>query len=142
MNDFNLNQRVIAEFRANQGRVGGYLEGAPVALVHHRGRSSGREYVHPMVYLADPDDHSTIYVFATNSGAPSNPDWYRNLVASGEGTVERGSEIYPVSVRELTGTERDRIYKEQASRNPVLAEYTQKTTGIRAIPVLALTRPA
>jgi deazaflavin-dependent oxidoreductase (nitroreductase family) len=140
MSDFNLNQQVITEFRANRGRVGGYLEGAPVVLVHHRGRSSGRDYVHPMVYLPDSGDRDTLYVFATNSGAPSNPDWYRNLVASGEGTVEVGTEAYPVSVRELTGAERDRIYEEQASRNPVLAEYTQKTIGIRAIPVLALTR--
>jgi hypothetical protein len=83
MNDFNLNQHVISEFRANGGRVGGYLEGAPVVLVHHRGRSSGREYVHPMVCLPDTDDQDTLYVFATNSGAPSNPDWYRNLIASG-----------------------------------------------------------
>jgi deazaflavin-dependent oxidoreductase (nitroreductase family) len=140
MSDFNLNQRVIAEFRANGGRVGGYLEGAPVVLVQHRGRSSGREYVHPMVYLPDTDDQDTLYVFATNSGAPSNPDWYRNLIASGEATVEVGTDTYPVSVRELNGAERDRIYEEQASRNPVLAEYTQKTAGIRAIPVLALTR--
>jgi deazaflavin-dependent oxidoreductase (nitroreductase family) len=92
-----------------------------------------------MVYLPDADDQDTLYVFATNSGAPSNPDWYRNLVASGEGTVEVGTETYPVSIRELTGAERDGIYEEQARRNPVLAEYTQKTAGIRAIPVLALT---
>jgi deazaflavin-dependent oxidoreductase (nitroreductase family) len=142
MSDFSLNQQVIAEFRANGGRVGGYLEGALVVLVHHRGRLSGSEYVHPVVYLADADDHDTIYVFATNSGAPWNPSWYRNLVASGEGAVELGTETYPVSVRELTGAERDRIYKEQARRNPVLAEYTQKTAGVRAIPVLALTRQA
>jgi deazaflavin-dependent oxidoreductase (nitroreductase family) len=95
--------------------------------------------VHPVVYLADADGPDTIYVFATNSGALSNPDWYRNLVVSGEGAVELGSETYPVSVRELTGAERDRIYKEQARRNPVLAEYTQKAAGVRAIPVLALT---
>ena len=65
---------------------------------------------------------------------------FRNLVASGEGTVEVGTETYPVSIRELTGAERDRIYEEQARRNPVLAESTQKTAGIRVIPVLALTR--
>jgi hypothetical protein len=79
MSDFSLNQQVIAEFRANEGRVGGYLEGSLVVLVHHRGRLSGRGYVHPMIYLADPDDHDTIYVFATNSGAPSNPPAERSL---------------------------------------------------------------
>ena len=64
------------------------------------------------------------HVFATNSGALPNPDWYRNLVASGDGAVELGSETYPLSVRELTGAERDRIYKEQARRNPVLEPAT------------------
>ena len=59
MSDLSLNQQVIAEFRANGGRVGGYLEGALVVLVHHRGRLSGSEYVHRVVYLADTDDHDT-----------------------------------------------------------------------------------
>ena len=140
MNDFDLNQRVIAEFRASAGQIGGYLEGMPVVLVHHRGRSSGRQYVNPMVYLADAEDRDTIYVFASNSGAPANPGWYRNLVASGEGTVEVGTETYPVSVRELTGAERDRVYAEQARRIPLFAGHAQKVAGIRVIPVLALIR--
>jgi deazaflavin-dependent oxidoreductase (nitroreductase family) len=141
MNDFDLNQRVTAEFRANAGQIGGYLEGMPVVLVHHRGRSSGRQYVNPMVYLADAEDQDTIYVFASDSGAPTNPGWYRNLIASGEGTVEVGTETYPVSVRELTGAERDRVYAEQALRIPLFAEHAQKAAGIRVIPVLALIRP-
>jgi deazaflavin-dependent oxidoreductase (nitroreductase family) len=140
MSDFDLNQQVITEFRANGGRIGGYLEGTPVVLVRHRGRSSGREYVNPVVYLPDGDDPDTIYVFASNSGAPSNPGWYRNLVASGKGTAEVGTDAYPVSVHELTGAERDRIYEEQTRRDPLFAEFAQKTAGIRTIPVLALTR--
>ena len=66
------NERNIAEFRANGGRVGGNFEGAPVVLVHHQGRRSGREYVNPMMYLPDDADNGTIYVFATKAGAPSN----------------------------------------------------------------------
>src|SRR5437660_4345547 len=97
------NAKTIAEFRANQGQVGGGFEGAPIVLVHHRGRKSGREYVNPIMYLPDDSDGDTIYVFATKAGAPSNPDWYKNLIAAGAGTVERGAETYHVTVREVTG---------------------------------------
>jgi deazaflavin-dependent oxidoreductase (nitroreductase family) len=135
----NWNEKTIAEFRANEGRVGGPFEGAPVVLVHHRGRKSGREYVTPTMYLAgDSDD--TIFVFATKAGAPSNPDWYYNLAAAGEGTVERGTDTYHVAVRELSGDERDRTYDEQARRYPGFAGYARQTAGIRTIPVLELRR--
>ena len=136
----NWNERVIAEFRANEGRVGGNFEGAPMVLVHHRGRSSGKEYVNPMVYLPDEAAPDTIYVFASKGGAPTHPDWYRNLVASGEGSVEVGADHYPVDVTELQGAERDRVYAEQSRRYPGFAEYAEKTAGIRTIPVLALRR--
>ena len=134
------NSQVIAEFRANDGKVGGPFEGAPVALLHHRGRKSGRELVAPVMYLADDQDADTIYVFASKAGAPSHPDWYHNLLAAGSSTVEVGAEEYPVSVTEVTGERRDRIYAEQASRYPGFAEYEEKTAGIRTIPVLALRR--
>jgi deazaflavin-dependent oxidoreductase (nitroreductase family) len=137
-NDWNA--KVIAEFRANEGRVGGNFEGAPVLLVHSRGRKTGRENVAPMMYLADEADDATVYVFASKAGAPSHPDWYYNLVAAGTGEVELGAQSYPVTVRELSGTERDEIYAEQARRYPGFAEYEQKTAGVRTIPVLALTR--
>ncbi len=132
------NAKTIAEFRANEGRVGGPFEGAPMVLVHHRGRKSGREYVTPMMYLPDDADDSIIYVFATKGGAPTNPDWYYNLTAAGEGGVERGTESYQVTVRELSGAERDRVYAEQARRYPGFAEYERQTAGIRTIPVLEL----
>lgn len=134
------NSGTIAEFRANEGRVGGPLEGAPLVLVHHRGRRSGREYVTPTMYLPHEADDNIIHVFATKAGAPSNPDWYLNLTAVGEGTIERGTGSYKVTVRELTGSERDRVYAEQARRYPGFAEYERQTAGIRTIPVLELTR--
>ena len=134
------NSQVIAEFRANDGKVGGQFEGAPVALLHHRGRKSGREFVAPVMYLADDQDPDTIYVFASKAGAPSHPDWYHNLTAAGSSTVEVGSEHYPVNVSEVTGEQRDRIYAEQASRYPGFAGYEEKTAGIRTIPVLGLRR--
>jgi deazaflavin-dependent oxidoreductase (nitroreductase family) len=134
------NAKTIAEFRANEGKVGGNFEGAPLVLVHHRGRASGREYVAPMMYLPDDSQPDVIYVFATKGGAPTNPDWYHNLAAAGRGSVERGTENYEVTVRELTGPVRDRIYAEQAHRYPGFAEYARQTAGIRTIPVLELTR--
>jgi deazaflavin-dependent oxidoreductase (nitroreductase family) len=140
MTEVDWNKKVIEEFRANEGRVGGNFEGAPMVLVHHRGRKSGREYVTPMMYLPNDADDNVIYVFASKAGQPSNPDWYYNLTAAGEGSVERGVDSYPVTVRALNGDERDRIYDEQARRYPGFAEYAEKTEGIRIIPVLELTR--
>ena len=134
------NAKVIEEFRANEGRVGGNFEGAPVTLVHSRGRKSGRDHVTPMMYLADETDPATIYVFASKAGHPSHPDWYYNLTTAGEGEVEVGTETYPVTVSEPGGDERDRIYAEQARRYPGFAGYEEKTTGVRTIPVLALRR--
>lgn len=134
------NQKIIAEFRSNEGRVGGQFEGAPIALVHHRGWKSGRENVNPMMYLPDEANPDTIYVFASKAGAPSNPDWYYNLIAAGQATVEVGTETYRVNIRELTADERDRIFDEQARRYPGFAGYAQQTAGVRTIPVLELRR--
>ena len=135
----NWNQKVIDEFRANGGQVGGPFEGAPMVLVHTRGRKSGQEYVNPMMYMASERGDGTIYVFASKGGAPTNPDWYYNLTAAGEASVELGTSSSPVTVSELTGEERDTIFAEQARRYPGFAEYAEKTAGIRTIPVLALT---
>ena len=134
------NAKTIAEFRANEGRVGGSFAGAPMVLVHHRGRKSGREFVTPVMYLPHEDDPDSIYVFATKGGAPTDPDWYRNLTSAGESTIERGTEAYQVTVRDLAGAERDRVYAEQARRYPGFAGYERQTAGIRTIPVLELRR--
>jgi deazaflavin-dependent oxidoreductase (nitroreductase family) len=132
------NSKVIAEFRANGGQVGGQFAGAPLLLLHHQGRRTGRDYVSPVMYL--PGENGRIYVFASKGGAPTNPDWYRNLTAAGRATVEVGTDTYPASVAELAGAERDRIFAEQARRYPGFADYAEKTKGVRTIPVLALDR--
>jgi len=134
------NAHIIEEFRANEGRVGGQFEGAPMVLVHHRGRRTGRELVNPMMYLRDDEDPDTVYVVASKGGAPTDPDWYHNLVAAGEAEVEVGTERYPVAVADLTGADRDRVYAEQARRYPGFADYEKKTAGVRTIPVVALRR--
>ena len=134
------NAKIVEELRSHEGRVGGPFEGAPLTLVHHRGRRSGREYVNPMMYLADEENPGTIYVFASKAGAPTHPDWYYNLVAAGVAEVEVGTERHQVTVTEIVGDERERVYAEQARRYPGFAEYEAKTAGIRTIPVLALQR--
>jgi deazaflavin-dependent oxidoreductase (nitroreductase family) len=132
------NQRVIEEFRANGGQVGGPFEGAPMVLVHHVGRKSGKEYVTPLVYLPDDAGNGSMYIFASKAGAPDHPDWYRNLIAAGQVTVEVGGSTLLVDVSEVTGDQRDRLFAEQKRRMPGFGEYEQKTQGIRTIPVVRL----
>src|ERR1700722_12908048 len=127
------NSKIIEEFRANEGEVGGPFAGAPILLLHTTGAKTGQERVNPMMYL-DLDGHR--YVFASKAGADTNPDWYWNLVAHTDVTVEVGTETYEISARPVTGDDRDRIYSEQARRYPGFAEYEQKTS--RVIPVVEL----
>ncbi|MDA8273795.1 MAG: nitroreductase/quinone reductase family protein [Actinomycetota bacterium] len=129
------NARIIDEFRTNEGRVGGQFEGAPLLLLHTTGARSGAERTNPMLYL-DLDGHR--YVFASKAGADTDPDWYRNLVAHPDVTVEVGTESYAARAVEVVGAERDRIYAEQARRFPGFAEYAAKTS--RVIPVVDLQR--
>jgi deazaflavin-dependent oxidoreductase (nitroreductase family) len=135
------NAKVVADFRENEGRVGGNFDGAPITILHHVGRKSGKEYLAPVMYLPS-DDPDTIYVFASAGGAPEHPAWYVNMTAAGKATVEVGTESYPVTVTDVTGPERDRIYAEQVKRYPGFGEYERKNVGIRTIPVLALRRAA
>ena len=131
MSDFNAH--VIAEFRANHGRVGGPFEGAPLLLLHTVGARSGAERVNPMMYLPDGDRY---LVFASKAGADTNPDWYHNLRAHPDVRIEVGDDVIDVHATELDGDERDRFYAEQARRYPGFAEYEAKTS--RVIPVVAL----
>jgi deazaflavin-dependent oxidoreductase (nitroreductase family) len=134
------NAQVIEEFRANHGRVGGPFEGAPMALLHHRGRNSGTEYISPVMYLPDEADPDTVYIFASKAGAPTHPEWYRNLMAAGRTRIEIGDDELDVEVTELTGEERDRIFAEQVRLRPGFGDYAEKAAGVRTIPVLALRR--
>jgi deazaflavin-dependent oxidoreductase (nitroreductase family) len=127
------NQAVIREFRANQGRVGGGFEGAPLLLLHTRGAKSGAERVHPVMYLAF---EGRTYVFASKAGADSHPDWYHNLLAHPEVEVELGGATRSARANPVTGAERDRIYAEQVQRIPGFGEYQAKTN--RVIPVVEL----
>ena len=127
------NDGIIEEFRANDGKVGGYFAGAPMILIHHVGAKSGTERVSPLVYLPDGDD---MVIAATKGGAPTNPDWYHNVLANPHVRAEIGTETYDLVAHEATGEERDRIWKEQKRFNPGFAEYEDKTS--RQIPVIVL----
>jgi deazaflavin-dependent oxidoreductase (nitroreductase family) len=133
MSDFNT--PIIEEFRANGGKVGGNFEGAPILLLHTTGAKSGQERVNPMMYRKVGDD---IAVFASKAGAPTNPDWYYNLVAHPEATAEIGTETVNVVARVAKGDERTEIWEPQKNEYPGFAEYESKTT--REIPVVILKR--
>ena len=127
------NTKIIEEFRSNEGRVGGQFEGAPLLLLHSTGAKTGAERVNPMMYQRVGDAYA---VFASKAGAPTNPDWYHNLVANPDATIEVGTETKPVRARVAQGDERSRIWETQKERYPGFAEYEQKTT--REIPVVIL----
>jgi deazaflavin-dependent oxidoreductase (nitroreductase family) len=129
------NAKVIAEFRANEGVVGGPFEGAPVLLLHTKGAKSGKERTNPMMYL---DYEGRRYIFASNAGARTSPDWYHNLVAHPDVTIEAGTENFAATASPVSPEERDRIYPVQGERYPNFAEYETKTT--RKIPVVELVR--
>ncbi len=130
-----FNATIIEEFRANGGQVGGGFAGAPMLLLTTTGARSGKTRVNPMMYLAEGDRW---YVFASKAGAPTNPDWYHNLLAHPDVSIEVGTETVQVRATPLEGDERDRVYAEQAAANPGFAEYQEATD--RVIPVIALDR--
>ncbi|MDQ1361343.1 MAG: hypothetical protein QOJ44_1720 [Acidimicrobiaceae bacterium] len=131
MSDFNL--EIINEFRANEGRVGGPFEGAPILLLHHIGAKSGTERVNPVVY--QPLDNGYA-IFASKAGADTNPDWYHNLLANPQVTIEVGSASVRVTSRVADADEREPIWSAQKAAAPGFAEYEGKTT--RQIPVVIL----
>jgi deazaflavin-dependent oxidoreductase (nitroreductase family) len=129
------NRQTIEEFRANGGKVGGMWEGRPLLLLTTTGAKSGQRRTRPVMYLRDGD---RLLVFASKGGAPTNPDWYHNLVAHPEVTVEVGTENYEATATPLTGEERDRLFAKQAGLYPQFGAYQARTT--RKIPVIALER--
>lgn len=132
------NRQVIDEFRANGGRVGGRFEGRLLLLLHHRGAKTGTERVNPLAYQRLSDD--AVAVFASKGGAPSNPDWYHNVVANPDVTVEVGTDTYPARARVAEAAERDEIWERQKRDWPGFADYESRTAGVREIPVVVLER--
>ena len=131
MSDFN--EQVIAEFRENHGRVGGPVEGAPLLLLHTTGAKTGAERVSPLMYLPDGD---RFVIFASKAGSDTNPAWYHNVKANPRAKIEVGDDTVTVVADEVTGSERDALYRKQAELYTGFADYEKKTS--RVIPVIAL----
>jgi deazaflavin-dependent oxidoreductase (nitroreductase family) len=132
-NDWNT--KVIEEFRANGGKVGQFGT-MPLLLLHHKGSKSGKAYVNPLAYLPVG---SSMAIFASKGGGPSNPDWYHNLVANPDVQVEIGGQpAVAAKARVAQGEERERLYREQVSKVPVFGEYETKTKDVRQIPVVVI----
>jgi deazaflavin-dependent oxidoreductase (nitroreductase family) len=132
MSDFN--RSIIEEFRANEGKVGGPFEGAPMLLLHTTGAKSGDERVNPMMYRDLGD--GTLAVFASKAGADTNPDWFHNVVANPDVTAEIGTETRRFRARTAAGDERTSIWTQQKQDYPGFADYERKTS--REIPVVVL----
>ena len=130
-----LNQSVIEEFRANQGRVGGPLEKWPILLLTMTGAKTGRTLVRPLCYSRDGN---RIVIIASRGGAPRNPPWYYNLVAHPIVTVEVGTEKFRARAEQVSGSECTRLFDAAAELLPLFTDYQNKTK--REIPVLTLTR--
>lgn len=129
------NERIIEEFRAHEGRIGGQFEGAPLLLLHTTGARTGLDRTNPMMFLSE---QGRIFVFASRAGADTNPDWFHNLLANPRVEVEMGRDRFAADAKPITGSERDRIYAIQAERYPGFAGYQANTT--RVIPVVELVR--
>lgn len=132
-NEWNL--EVIEEFRAKGGRAAGMLMGMPLLLLHHTGAKTGTERTSPLVYQAVEDGYA---IFASKGGYPTNPDWYHNLLAHPEVSVEVGSDTVPVRARVTEGAERESIWSKQKEDFSNFADYEGKTS--RQIPVIVLER--
>ena len=129
------NRAIIDEFHGNGGKVGGMFEHQPLLLLTSTGAKTGRQRTNPLAYLADAD---RFVVFASKGGAPTNPDWFHNLVANPHATIEVGTDTIEVEAEVAVAEERDRLWKEQVAHNPNFSEYETKTD--RTIPVIILRR--
>ena len=133
VNDWNA--QIIKEFRENDGKVGGQFEGAPLVLLTTTGAKTGKVRTNPLVSLVDKD---RVVIFASKAGAPTNPDWYHNIMANPRVTVEQGTERYEADATIVEGAERERLFSTQKERFPGFADYEAGTD--RVIPVVALER--
>jgi deazaflavin-dependent oxidoreductase (nitroreductase family) len=132
MND--QNKKIIDEFRANGGKVGGWFEGKTLLLLHAKGAKSQQEHINPVAYVKDGDRW---VVIASKGGAPTHPDWYYNVVANPLVTIEVGKEKFQARATVTEEPERSRLYEKMVAMMPGFDEYRRKTT--RVIPVITLT---
>lgn len=129
-----FNAKIVEEYRANGGKLGGMFAGSDLLLLHHTGETSGTERISPLAYQMVGDSYA---VFASRAGSPANPDWLRNVVANPKTAIEIGMQTVPVTARVAEPAERDVIWERQKKRVPRFAEYERKAAP-RKIPVVVL----
>lgn len=129
------NEKIIDEFRANAGKVGGYFAGKTLLILHTVGAKSGKERINPTAYTTDGD---RLVIIASKGGAPTHPNWYRNILAHPQVTLEVGTEQFKAFAEVASEPERTRLYNKMVEMMPGFAEYEKRTT--RVIPVITLTR--
>jgi deazaflavin-dependent oxidoreductase (nitroreductase family) len=132
-NDFNT--QIMDEFHANGGKVGGRFQGADLLILTSTGARTGKTRWNPLAYTKDGD---RFVIVASKGGAPTSPDWYRNLVANHSAVIEVGTDVISVEASVATGAERDRLYAQHAAKMPQFLEYAKNAK--RMIPVIVLTR--
>ncbi len=130
------NAKIIEEFRANRGRVGGPWEGTTLILLHHIGAKSGIERITPLGCF--PQARGDLVIVASSGGSSTHPGWYYNLKADPGVTVEEGTQTFAAQAEELDDTARAELWPRLVAEHPTLGEHQAKTT--RQIPVLVLTR--
>ena len=128
-----MNRDVIQEFRANNGKVGGVFADQPLLILHHVGAKTGIERLSPLAMLVED---GRIFIFASKGGAATHPDWYRNVLANPQVTVELGTDTFTATATVITGEERDEVYAKQSALPPQFEEYQRSST--RLIPVVEL----
>ena len=135
MSDVNeRNKKIIEEFRANRGKVGGYFEGKTLLLLHTKGAKSRQERINPLACIKDGN---RLAVIASKGGAPTHPDWYYNMIANPLVTVEVGTEKFQAQATVAEESERTRLYDKMVEVMPGFDDYRHNTT--RVIPVIVLT---
>jgi deazaflavin-dependent oxidoreductase (nitroreductase family) len=130
--DFNAG--IIAEFRANDGKAGGFFEGQPMLLLHHSGAKTGTERINPLIYQQVGSSYA---VFASAGGQPRDPQWFRNVIAHPDVTFEVGTSTVKARARVTERDERAAIWAAQKERLPHFADY-EKNAAPREIPVVLL----
>jgi deazaflavin-dependent oxidoreductase (nitroreductase family) len=130
-----MNRQVISEFRENAGKTLTRFAGTELLLLHTQGARSGAPRVNPLMFARDGNRY---IVFASKNAAPKHPDWYHNLVANPEVTVELGTESFPAIAKVTAGEERKRVWEQAAQQFPLLNDHQARTR--REIPVIALER--
>lgn len=128
------NQQIIAEFRANSGQVGGFFTNRPLLLLHTTGAKSGLPRLNPLVYEADDD---RFVIIASKGGAPTHPDWYYNLLAQPNVSIEVGTQLVQATATVAEEPERSQLYEKMAAKHTFFADYARQVS--RTIPVIILT---